>query len=165
MADDAIGAHELYGADRILRRLVQIGLRRDALAGRPLAGQRADEIAILQAGFLVAPPLRAAAELGRVERGLAEARKISPPAFVHRIGVLEILGIERFHEGRVGAGQEGGRLQQFVGTAGQAGRRGLVCHFRMLGQDFLGPADSVWATEPWGGVVAPLGRQFNASQG
>ena len=106
-----------------------------------MAGQRTDEIAILQLWFLVPPPFRAAAELGRIERGLTKARKIGTPALVDGIGVFEILGIEGFDEGGVGAGQEGGRLQQIVGAAGEAGGRRLACHFRVLGQDFLGPAD------------------------
>ena len=59
---------------------------------------------LLPRWLLVAPPFRPPAELRGVERRLAEARKIGTPALVHRIGVLEILGIDGFHEGGIGAG-------------------------------------------------------------
>src|SRR5690242_13921495 len=106
MAQDAIGTNELNSANGFLRGKTKIVLARRALASRPLSGERADKLAILELGFLIAPPVGAAADLCRRESGLSEAGKISAPAFLDRVGIFEILRVKRFHERRVGAEQK-----------------------------------------------------------
>ena len=117
MTDDTVGAHDLNGADGILRHLVQVGGAGLAFARRPLPGQGADQIAIRQLRLLVAPPGGPAAKLRRRKRVLAQAQKIGTPAFVHRIGIFQVLGVERLDEGGVGAGEKRGRFEQLIGAA------------------------------------------------
>ncbi len=160
MADDAIGAHELDGADGFLRRLVQVGLTDGALLLRPLAGERADKLAVFELGFPVAPPRRAAADLGRIELGLAQACEVFTPCWIDGVGIFEILGVERLHEGGIGAGQEGGRFQDLVGGPGDSVGWILACHFNSLRRGFLGPTVSICGLEPEGEACSAVGASI-----
>ena len=89
MADDAIGAHQLDGADGILAprrgRCSARLARRSAFGGgglaAALAGQRADEFVLAgRRALLVAPPGGTAAQLGGGQALLAQAGEIGPPA-------------------------------------------------------------------------------------
>ena len=80
----------------------------------------------------VAPPFGAAAELGRGKAVLAQFGKEGPPAFVHRVGVLLILGIELFDELGIGAVQERGEIQNLVGGPVETVGSCLACHFNGL---------------------------------
>jgi len=95
MADDAIGAYHLNRADGIQRRRTQIALARlPASPRRPVAGEGADKIAACEIGLGVAPPLRAAAKLGRVQVLFAQARKIGSPGRIHGVRIFLILSVE-----------------------------------------------------------------------
>ena len=104
MADHAIGAHHLHGANGFVRGGMQIGFARGAGFGcRPLAGEGADRVAGFQREFAVPPPRGAAAQLCRGQPTFAQFGEPLPPGRIHRVGVLLILGIELFEEGCVGA--------------------------------------------------------------
>ena len=126
--------------------------------GLPLAGQGADEFAILQPDLGIALPGRAAAELGRVEAVLAELGEEAPPAGFDRIGIVQILAVEGFDEAGIAAEQERGRVENRVGGGSVVtGWVGLARHFNMLGQLFglgpvLGPAENAAAPRKGGCV-------------
>ena len=117
MADDAVGAHKLNGANGFLGREAKIVLAGSAFARRPLTRQRADEFAIFELWFLVAPPGGTAPDLRRFERRLSKTRKIGAPSFIHRIGIFEILRVKGLDEDSVCPKQKGGRFEQVVGAA------------------------------------------------
>ena len=128
MADDAIGAHQLNGADGILRdgaHAFRVGssVRRSSaffrggLAGDGLSGQRGGNLVAGKRIFLIAQPGRAAAKLGGGEAVFAKPREIGAPGVIHAGRVGEILGIQGFQEGGIGAGEEGGGVQDVVGRA------------------------------------------------
>ena len=128
----------------------QILLAGNRLARGPVARQRADQFAVLELRLGIAAPGGAAADLGGLQRGLSQACKISPPAFIDRIGVLEILGVERLNEGGIGAGEERRRLEQVIGAAGETVLGILTCHFKGLERGLLGPARSSCGIMPEG---------------
>ncbi len=134
MADHAIGAHHVNGADGFLGGRAKIVFRGAALFGArlQLAGERGNDFAVLQLQLGVAPPAGPAAELGRRKAGFAQFGEEGPPAVIHRIGVLLVLGIELFDEGGVGAIQERGEVQNLVGGPVQSVRSCLACHFNRL---------------------------------
>ena len=120
MADDAIGAHELNGADGILGRNVAVGVAHTPARGTPrerlacIAGKRADQLAVLEDRLGVAPPGRSASQLRRRKVALAERLEKGAPCAVDRTGIFEILRVEPFDEGSIGAEQKGGGVQKLV---------------------------------------------------
>ena len=128
MTDDAEGAHQLNGADGIERGGAHAfavcwggcGRRaffRRRLGSRRLAGQRQGDVVLGQDRFVIALPGRAAAQLGGGQARFAQFGEIGTPAFIQGVGIGEILGVEPFQEGGIGAGQKAGRVQNVVGGA------------------------------------------------
>ena len=100
MPDHAIGAHQLNGADGFLCGRAQILFADAAPCARgPLAGQRADQFAVFELQFGVAPPGRPAAELRGREPLLAKLGEKGAPGRVHRFRIFQILGVEMLDEG------------------------------------------------------------------
>ena len=129
MADHAIGADQLDGADGFLGGGPQILLAgRRACLGLPLAGERADQLAVLELHLDVAPPSGSAAQLGRRQAAFVQLGEIGPPALIHGIGVFLVAGVERLDEGRIGAEEKRALFQEVVGVVGR-----LLCHFKSLG--------------------------------
>ena len=75
MADHAVGANKLDGANGFLRCEPEILLAGNRLARGPVARQRADQFAILELRLGIAAPFGAAADLGGLQRGLSQPAK------------------------------------------------------------------------------------------
>ena len=89
-------------------------------------------------GLAVTLPGGAAAQLGGGQALFTQLGEIAAPAFVHRSGVGEVLGVKPFQEGRVGAAQKRGGVHDFVRCAMKAIGPRLLCHFRYLRVSLLG---------------------------
>ena len=131
VTDHAIGAHQLDGANGLLRGDPQVLFTR-RWRRFPLTGQCADKLAIRQLGLHVTGPARSAADLRRRQARLTQFGEISRPRRLDRIRIFQVSGVERLNKGGVGAEQKRGRFQDFVGCPIQPVRR-LACHFKMLG--------------------------------
>ena len=59
----------------------------------------------------------ALAQLGGFQALFAQLGEISPPGLVHAGRVGDILGVKSLDESGIGAGEEKGRIQNFIGSA------------------------------------------------
>ena len=123
MTAHAVGADQHQGADRIARRLVDVGGRQLGALGLRLGGELGadrlfdgDPVAVQRRGQfvarrerpVVAAPGRALGVLLDVGRGVFQALEEFLPFGVDRRGVLLVAGVEIVDVGGVGALQKGG---------------------------------------------------------
>src|SRR6185437_12028889 len=131
MAPHAVGANHHQRPDGIASRAANLVLTRRLLRGgfrglgaqlvgdrlfrrRPVAIQRADEIALGHRRPIGLPPRRAARDSAHVRRIVAEAPEKLAPAGLDRERVLLVLRLQGFDVGAVGAVQKRGLEQRLI---------------------------------------------------